>query len=121
MGTAGSGCSHDKAIGGCLVTSMANGVTISTTTWFYFGTLVSVKSGCAAAHGTFVSPSGGGNNQDGGMPMGSYTRYVVNHWTLPMQSSEDGWDLVGSGHRYNQFGNFIGAFSSQGFDLQDFA
>jgi hypothetical protein len=55
-GTAGSGCSHSGAVGGCKVTASSSGVSVTTTTWYYFGDAATVMSACSAAKGTFVGP-----------------------------------------------------------------
>jgi len=55
-GTAGSGCSHTGAVGGCKLTTDSGGVTVNTTSWFYAGTAADLMTSCTAQKGTWVAP-----------------------------------------------------------------
>lgn len=61
LGRAGTGCSRSSSAGGCRITTPANGVTITTTTWFFPdayppGTNLSQAVRMACTTGTVVSP-----------------------------------------------------------------
>ena len=55
-GTAGIGCSHTGAVGGCQTTGMSRGVTLSNTSWYYSGSATALTDACVAAKGTWVGP-----------------------------------------------------------------
>lgn len=58
-GTVADACSHDGADGGCKKTTTTDGISVSTTVWYYSGvadTVGTETSTCAQNGGTWVSP-----------------------------------------------------------------
>ncbi len=119
-GSAGTGCSQSDAVGGCKISASSGGATVTTTTWYYTGSESTVMTACDSASGTFVAPGmgGGGNPDGGGQPMGSFYRYVVNRFALPMNNREYAIDLNGDTKIDNQFGNLFGTLATQNIDFQ---
>lgn len=48
-GTAGTGCTHAGAVGGCKLTVTTGGTSLSTTAWYYSGSASSLQSACTAS------------------------------------------------------------------------
>lgn len=58
-GIVSNACSHDGADGGCKKTTTTDGISVSTTVWYYTGvsdTVDTETSSCAQNGGTWVSP-----------------------------------------------------------------
>jgi hypothetical protein len=58
-GVVSNACSHDGADGGCKKTTTTDGISVSTTVWYYSGvadTVGTETSSCAQNGGNWVSP-----------------------------------------------------------------
>jgi hypothetical protein len=55
-GTKVTMCDRTGAVGGCRTTQSSASGTLISTTWFYDGTVDTIRAGCAPINGVFVSP-----------------------------------------------------------------